>query len=95
MLGLPCFFLLLRKIPSVSSAWPYVCHILVGQVPFAQRESDSTFILAQELVTMCLAKYIVTIHLDSLHPALGHQKDRCLLLVFVVFFFSPEFFSYR
>lgn len=31
--------------PSASSAGPYVCHILAGQVSFAQHESEGTFFI--------------------------------------------------
>lgn len=31
--------------PRASSAGPYVCHILAGQVSFAQRESEGTFFI--------------------------------------------------
>lgn len=31
--------------PSASSAGPYVCHILAGQVSFTQRESEGTFFI--------------------------------------------------
>lgn len=65
-----CSFLLLRKTPS---AWPCACHILVGQVPFAQRgvKTLSKYNIFGQNPPLCFLPLQTSLakRWDSSHPA--------------------------
>lgn len=67
--------------PSASSAGPYVCHILVGQVPFAQHESEGTFFItgACRIVFGQMRCHNI---LGFLASSLSHLQVWCLPLKF-------------